>query len=516
MAIKEVKPAVSGDPIKHHQPQSAVQQSEISLPPAAADGVFKVTGQNGFLPLVPALRQLPSGRYDLLETIMQRIPIALKEAAPDALKKEVLAIPESVAEDWRAAIEVEEDTQLAQAVYRDLSILTAAYITEGRQKENHSRALVPAVLARPFYAAAKRVDQQLIMEYSSYCLNNFYSVDGSEGDWTKLRLIRSFDGGPEEATFILIHSIIEHNTPRMIEVIERVKEAVKAADVAACEEGLKELLKVQERLLVCGLQMFNASDPECYVDKVRPWIFGYKNNPDFPDGVVFDGVLDNQPQFLRGETGAQSNIIPVLDALLGIEHAHDALFQMLKELEDYRPAGHRRYLQDMRRAMWGDDVSEPRADVTRAHALRALVEERGSRELAATFNECVMAVYLFRAMHVIYSDLYIGRKTAKEAATGGTPYKVYLRKHRDESIRQQIQKFPDAVFSSPLPSAEEVAASLDACRSGASENGIPSILRAIPPFSRMIAEHGRGHPSLKTKMYPSKEWALSATDMPCV
>lgn len=45
---------------------------------------------------------------------MQRIPIALKEAAPDALKREVLAIPENVAEDWRAAIEVEEDAQLAQ------------------------------------------------------------------------------------------------------------------------------------------------------------------------------------------------------------------------------------------------------------------------------------------------------------------------------------------------------------------------------------------------------------------
>jgi hypothetical protein len=85
-----------------------------------------------------------------------------------------------------------------------------------------------------------------------------------------------------------------------------------------------------QRLIVCGLQMFNASDPECYVDKVRPWIFGYKNNPDFPNGVVFEGVMDNQPQFLRGETGAQSNIIPVLDALLGIEHANDALFQMLK------------------------------------------------------------------------------------------------------------------------------------------------------------------------------------------
>lgn len=29
-------------------------------------------------------------------------------------------------------------------------------------------------------------------------------------------------------------------------------------------------------------------------------------------------------------------------------------------------------------------------------------------------------------MHVIYSALHIGRKTAKESATGGTPYKMYL------------------------------------------------------------------------------------------
>jgi hypothetical protein len=48
---------------------------------------------------------------------MQRVPPALKDPAPDALQKEVLAIPESVAEDWRAAIEVEKDAQLAQVFY---------------------------------------------------------------------------------------------------------------------------------------------------------------------------------------------------------------------------------------------------------------------------------------------------------------------------------------------------------------------------------------------------------------
>jgi hypothetical protein len=65
-----------------------------------------------------------------------------------------------------------------------------------------------------------------------------------------------------------------------------------------------------QRLIVWGLQMFNASNPECYVGKFRPRVFGYKNNPDFAKGVVSERVMDNQPQFLKGGTGAQSNIIP--------------------------------------------------------------------------------------------------------------------------------------------------------------------------------------------------------------
>ena len=33
---------------------------------------------------------------------------------------------------------------------------------------------------------------------------------------------------------------------------------------------------------------------------VRPWIFGWRGNPDFPQGVVFEGVDEGAPTFLRG------------------------------------------------------------------------------------------------------------------------------------------------------------------------------------------------------------------------
>lgn len=51
---------------------------------------------------------------------------------------------------------------------------------------------------------------------------------------------------------------------------------------------------------------------------------------------------------------------------------------------------------------------------------------------------------------------YIGKYTSRETATGGTPYKPYLRKHRDESIAHQLRDFGnDAMVHIKVPAAEE-------------------------------------------------------------
>jgi len=45
-----------------------------------------------------------------------------------------------------------------------------------------------------------------------------------------------------------------------------------------------------------------------YFHRVRPYIYGWKNNPSLPNGLIYEGVLEygGQGQILRGETGAQS------------------------------------------------------------------------------------------------------------------------------------------------------------------------------------------------------------------
>ena len=80
-------------------------------------------------------------------------------------------------------------------------------------------------------------------------------------------------------------------------------------------------------------RMPERCDPYVYFTRVRPFIHGWKNHPALPQGLRYEGVAElDGPQQLRGETGAQSTIVPVLDALLGVSHAPDPLREYLDEM----------------------------------------------------------------------------------------------------------------------------------------------------------------------------------------
>src|SRR5437899_295207 len=107
--------------------------------------------------------------------------------------------------------------------------------------------------------------------------------------------------------------------------------------VAGAEEQMHHTLR----------RMPERCDPYIYYNRVRPYIHGWKDNPTLPRGVVYDGVEDFQgaTQHFRGETGAQSSIIPALDAAFGVSHAEDPLRQYLAEMRDYMPPKHRAFIE---------------------------------------------------------------------------------------------------------------------------------------------------------------------------
>jgi len=74
---------------------------------------------------------------------------------------------------------------------------------------------------------------------------------------------------------------------------------------------------------------------------------GIKNQPMFPNGVIYEGV-DSQPYFFRGESGANDSIIPTCDNLFQLSFPRNPLTEILEDFRSYRPVDHNRFLLEVR------------------------------------------------------------------------------------------------------------------------------------------------------------------------
>ena len=163
---------------------------------------------------------------------------------------------------------------------------------------------------------------------------------------------------------------------------------------------------------------------------MRPYIFGTKDNPDLKKGLIYENQFNNKPQFYRGETGAQSSIIPFLDGALGIYHSNDNLRHYLNEMRDYMPPKHRKMIEDVEKKSKAKDLIFQ------------------SNKLINVYNKCLEEIRKFRAMHLEYAATYIHKQAQVHntfgtggstiRGTGGTPFMKYLKKHRDETQKQKF------------------------------------------------------------------------------
>ncbi|HAE28312.1 MAG TPA: indoleamine 2,3-dioxygenase, partial [Hyphomonas adhaerens] len=94
------------------------------------------------------------------------------------------------------------------------------------------RAL-PACLAVPIWQLGKSLGQPPLLPYSSYTLENWTLIDPDGSiDLSNVRILQHFDGGMDEAWFILIHVAIEARAGEMLDEALNLIRAADAADPA--------------------------------------------------------------------------------------------------------------------------------------------------------------------------------------------------------------------------------------------------------------------------------------------
>ena len=291
--------------------------------------------------------------------------------------------------------------------------------------------ILPEVIAKPWVKLSKILGRPPILSYASYCLDNWYRLNKKDDICLEnVGLHTNFLGGVDEDWFVTIHVCIEDAAGDAIKAATKLAKLNEKHSVKDFSIHLRAIIKSLRKVNAIFSRMPEKCDPYVYYHRVRPFIFGTKDNPDLRNGLIYQSQFDNKPQFFRGETGAQSSIMPFLDGALGIYHTQDHLRHYLNEMRDYMPPEHRRAIEHV------ENISNA----------KALIHE--SKKLINEYNKCLEEIRIFRAQHLEFAATYIhkqsqiknpfGRGGSTITGTGGTPFMKYLKKHRDETQKQKI------------------------------------------------------------------------------
>ena len=392
---------------------------------------FARLGKRGFLPIQDPLIRFPEDSpYEILDRVGSTLPARLREKDFRPFIRG-LEIPfwngeqGGNHEGGGSAGDEGGQTRALRLYYVRLGFLASAYIN---QVDAPPIGLLPANLARPLVAACKILDRPPLLSYDGYALYNWRRLDPAGP--IALGNIDTFQNFVElydEHWFILVHVEIEAIGASILRTILELETALERdthlerdtflkreksdrtdrnhesgweqgrleSALAIIGDSLEKQIKVLERIP-------EQMSPELYFKSFRPYIRFFEN-------VVYEGV-DTAPVHYRGETGAQSSILPTLTAFLKIPHNPSILTDHLRDMRNYMPAEHRRFLERVERL--------------------PSVRERVGPE---NFNRVLEALAKFREVHFSWATEYIAQHVSDPRGTGGTPFMKWLQQLIDET-----------------------------------------------------------------------------------
>jgi len=273
--------------------------------------------------------------------------------------------------------------------------------------------VLPRGVAVPLYETSREIGRKPILSYDLLCLHNFRRPDPA-GDITldNLDTVQQFTRHDDERWFVSIHVAIEAAAIPAMTACSTAQRAISRDDPHRLREALETIAASIADQIDIMRRMTDGNDTTVFANAFRPYYNGFED-------VVYEGVdeTDGQPQTFRGGSGAQSSILPAIDATLGIDHRETAMTEKLDDMRRYMPPKHRSTVDTLRN---GPDVVR-------------YVDGSESDELRTAYNTCIDELTRFRDIHFEEVIQYIREETGDETGTGGTDYMSYLREIERET-----------------------------------------------------------------------------------
>lgn len=307
-----------------------------------------------------------------------------------------------------------EDFRIVERAFQIYAHLANAYVwCEEENPTDH----IPEGVAVPLVELSKIVDRPPIIPYASTALCNFERID-PEGEVIvdNLRCIQKLVDIQDESWFHLIHVEIESHAGGAIQACVKATQAIEMNDIATAESEFAKIPKAFDKMIATFKRMFEKCNPDIYFNTLRPYLFGFTD-------IVYNRVqeFNGIPQTYRGESGAQSSVIPAIKAFLGLQHEKGGLTEHLEIMKAYMPKPHRALLNSIDQ-----------------QKIRTFIVTKNNGQLTDAYNACLESVFEFRSLHLKMAHAYVAQKVTNPIGTGGTEFMHWLKQLRDETEKQYI------------------------------------------------------------------------------
>jgi indoleamine 2,3-dioxygenase len=393
--------------------------SQVGSDPKAAESATPARGpfinsrlrSRGFLPEHDPLIGFPSNsEFAGLDEVGRDLPSLLQDPGFRVYARS-LDIPL-----WPENRVAASDLPELRLYYLRVGFLASAYINQVGEEPS---GVLPANLARPLCRACKLLNRPPILSYDGYALYNWkrFHKDGPIA-LGNIDTVQNFVHLFDEHWFILVHVEIEAIAARILDSIAIVQEALDGNAPGRIDDAVRDIaVAINEEVRVLR-RIPEKMDPALYYKTFRPYIRFFENveyEADVEGASVAAGSAARLRISFRGETGAQSSVMPLLVAFMKIPHRTSSLTAHLIDMRNYMPAEHRTLI----------------AAVEAMPSIRAMASKQN-------YNAILDAMAEFRSVHYGWAQEYINRWTDDPRGTGGTPYMQWLKQLIDETLAFKI------------------------------------------------------------------------------
>lgn len=356
--------------------------------------------QKGFLPAEDPAIQFPSdSELACLDQLGKDLPSMLLDRSFRDYAK-TLNIP-----FWPTQWIPQENLSLLHLYYLRLGFLASAYVNQTCEDR---ATLLPHNIAAPLVEAGKLLQRPPILSYDGYALYNWKRFQKNKPvALGNIDTIQNFVHLYDEHWFILTHVEIESIAANILSGIVDAYDGLENNNSDKLNKALAQIADAIWHITKVLRRVPEKMDPALYFKIFRPYIRFFKD-------VVYKGI-DIEPLDQRGETGAQSSIMPTLVAFMKIPHQASSLTNHLLDMRNYMPLEHRQLI--------GQIETMPG------------VKEKAEKE---PFNDILDAMATFREVHFHWANEYINLPSKDQIGTGGTPYMQWLKQLIDETRAHKI------------------------------------------------------------------------------